>query len=236
MDGKRIKLERCQKKQEEDDLTDEDSEWLTEVISQTESELSQVETKIKQISELYNKQDYEIIFSSRVDILVQWELSEVFGQELVDRYEKCSDDRVKQEDSFVFACINAAKELNKLNASDSEQGQNYFDNVKTHLFSNESSDGETESRFSIERFLGEIMQNSIDHCSVKEDTSIDIALTIDDDLALKYNHNGRHFQCEDNTKKKSTMTGLFFIGTKSKQFNFMVGTFGVGFKSWTLHY
>ena len=62
-DGKRIKLERCQRKQEEDDLTDEESEWLTEVISQTESELSQVETKIKQISELYDKQDYEIIFS-----------------------------------------------------------------------------------------------------------------------------------------------------------------------------
>ena len=63
MDGKRIKSERCQKKQEEDDLTDEESEWLTEVIAQTESELSQVEAKIEQISELYNKQDYEIIFS-----------------------------------------------------------------------------------------------------------------------------------------------------------------------------
>ena len=85
--------------------------------------------------------------------MVQWELSEVFGQELVDRYENCPDNKVKQEDSFVFACINAAKELNKLNASDSEQGQNYFDNVKTHLFSNESSGEETESKFAIERFL-----------------------------------------------------------------------------------
>ena len=63
MNGKTIKLKRCRKKKEEDDLTDEESEWLTEVISQTESELSQVEIKIKQISELYNKQDYEIIFS-----------------------------------------------------------------------------------------------------------------------------------------------------------------------------
>ena len=161
----------------------------------------------------------------------------LFGEELVKQYYDYFETKqtgLSDLDSFIFACINATEKLHNL----ADKKQHDYRIYRTDLFKKlvKSRDEDDTEIFGLDRFLGEIMQNSIDHCILDDSKPIEIELDFHKDGSFEYLHNGRHFECEKGKLVDSTLTGLYVIGTKLKRFNFMVGTFGVGFKSWVLHY
>lgn len=160
----------------------------------------------------------------------------LFDKELVKQYYDYSENQtgLSNLDSFLFACINATVKLHVL-ANKNHQDHRIY---RTSLFDKLVKSGNEDDIeiFGLDRFLGEIMQNSIDHCTLEDSQPIDIELDFDKDGSFEYRHNGRNFECEEGKLLGSTLTGLYDISTKLKRFNFMVGTFGIGFKSWVLHY
>ena len=60
--SKQSKLDNCCKKVDEGDLTEDEEDWLPKVIEQTESEIKVTKKKIAEITELYENQNYRIIF------------------------------------------------------------------------------------------------------------------------------------------------------------------------------
>jgi len=160
----------------------------------------------------------------------------LFKSDLVNKfnsYKKTNQTSLSDEESFLFACINATIKITNIADENMKEYENYRTDLVSRLVKKEDLDNNT--KFGLDRFLGEIMQNSIDHCNL-DSQPIDIVLEFHKDGSFEYRHNGRHFECEKNKVKNSTLTGLYQIGTKLKRFNFMIGTFGIGFKSWVLHY
>ena len=163
-------------------------------------------------------------------------LEALFKSDLVNKfnsYKKTNQTSLSDEESFLFACINATIKITNIADKNMKEYENYRTDLVSRLVKKEDLDNNT--KFGLDRFLGEIMQNSIDHCNL-DSQPIDIVLKFHKDGSFEYRHNGRHFECEKNKVKNSTLTGLYQIGTKLKRFNFMIGTFGIGFKSWVLHY
>lgn len=166
-------------------------------------------------------------------IMDKEQLIAIFGQENVDSYEKWNFDSPIDDDdrNFVFSCMNTLDWL--ISNGDKEREYDYYNIVKNTLQSAGGEEISTGNDFGFHSFIREILQNSLDH-PVRGDGKAEISIQMED-TSLIYTHNGRPFGFEIG-KPTSTMLGLFNPLTRIKKYDFRIGRFGIGFKSWILFF
>ena len=167
-----------------------------------------------------------------MEITYREQLVTTFGQDNVDAYEKWDiDSPIDDDRNFVFSCMNTLEWL-IFNGS-KEQEIDYYNQVKNALQAAGGDEIFTGNDFGFHSFIREILQNSLDH-AVRGDGEAEISIQMED-TSLIYTHNGRPFGFET-SKPTSTMLGLFKPLTRIKKYDFRIGRFGIGFKSWILFY
>lgn len=164
-------------------------------------------------------------------------LREYFNDDELDRYIDATANDIAEYNfhqesygGFYFACIDAAKWLLR-NGNQNEENR-YYQTVRQALKLDSDSSEKDHELFGLSFFIQEMFQNSLDHCS--DDSDVDIECSISPER-LHYKHNGKPFGFEED-HISSTMKGLFLPNTSLKSYDFRIGRFGIGFKSWVIHF
>ena len=164
-------------------------------------------------------------------------LRQYFNDDALDRYNDATTNDITEYNfhqepcgGFYLACIDAAKWLLR-NGNQNEENP-YYQIVRQALKLDSDTNKQDHELFGLSFFIQEMFQNSLDHCSVGSDVEIECTISPE---RLHYKHNGKPFGFEEN-HITSTMKGLYLPNTSLKSYDFRIGRFGIGFKSWVIHF
>ena len=164
-------------------------------------------------------------------------LKQYFDADKVDQYNDARENNItdynfhqEPHGGFYFACIDACSWL--LKEGNQNEENPYYQTVLQALKLDTNTNKQDHELFGISLFIQEMFQNSLDHCSEGSDVEIECSISPE---RLHYKHNGKPFGFEEH-HISSTMKGLFLPNTSLKSYDFRIGRFGIGFKSWVIHF